>query len=1482
MAQQGVVTKIYQLKTLGFQERHKEFQTLSDDLTKIKKTLLDLKGQKFNITDVKELQEVNEKIKEASIRQAELTLKIKEQINARKVDQIARQAEIQQKREEQKTNQALAGSYSALYKEYRELYNLVKNTPQGSPVTFRNQTLQFDEAIHKLKQLATAEQDFRRQFAQDGLLVAEYTSGIVQAFKRMGLDDLIGGQVTKANERLKELNTQFNSLQQELSETRVSGEGSLENIERQLIENRKEAISLTQSVDVLKKELQGTGDVGTRLTNGLRQGFASLKGQVTSFALQFVGIQAAFSRLTSEVSEGFADAKQIEGVEAAFARLNRPELLENLRASTRGTVSDLELMKQAVQASNFQIPMEQLGSLLDFARRRAKETGQEVDYLVQSIITGIGRKSPLILDNLGISAVRLRENLKNVGEESATVGDVAAAVAKIIQEENAKAGAEIDTNSERIAQNEAKWKNIRIELTSQLLPALVTLGSIFIGLITNLPIFLSLMAVLAAGWAIQNSQLVILNAQMFLLNARILLNYAAIGLLSAASVAYNAVLFLLNGGLKIVTVALRAFGIAVTSSTGPLGIILTIVALLGTALLGLSKALGSSVDSFRKSNAELRMSAEIYKRMNEATSQTVSQIQTLTKVAKDNNVSLAGRKKALDDLIAIAPEYLKGLTLENLNTAEGTKLLGDYVKALREKASLQAAMAVRDEKLREDARLNTLELNLERKISTGEATDLEDLTEEEQAYLSKARKEFAFTTSVADVFRGTSAAKEALKAIREQRGLIGQELEATDRLISDKYNQQGQAIAEGPKVNNEVDIAKLKADIEALDKQINEFKGSNADLQKLIAERRKLQEQLDKLLGNNQSSTKTQKLKDSDPFRIIDAKRDKELAVEEKRKLQSEISESQYLKNILKINQDAIDEKMDIIKGSSTEELKVRAQLQLERVKLENDTNDRLRAIAQKQFDDLIKDLEAQRDNLIRDANENAELVAETPGATETQKAQARLDADKKILQAQEIFAGQLDLLEQQIGFTSLQNTLDAANAVREAKRAALLSDKELSEASLEDLKALGEKSIAEFKAIIATQRANIQGSDMGPRSKARALENLDREEDTGILTRDVANMQIELRVYERLLKSKLITGKVYYDFIAELKQKEEELSAALGESADQALIKVRSAGELIQSGIGDLFNIGEGTALDDAVGQALSESYNLAADAMNNYYDAEAARIEQSKELMIEKLELERDQALSRAQNKAEEESIEKQFQAKKKAAEREAFEKNKDLKKKEAKIAFLMELANIWMTAMQLGPIAGPIMGAILSGLATARYMMNVNQINAMKYEYGGVPTRGGKFGGQPHSRGGTPFGFKGQSFEAEVDELAIIRTKNAPKNRTYSLSGTQTQIASMLNQIGGGVAFEPGGLLNKFEFGGNLGETLQAPVFTPSVSNTLVNAGSGITKDDLNEFYSKMENIATEQSRRIDRLQVVQSTETVTRAQQKQVKQSEVGTL
>ena len=163
------------------------------------------------------------------------------------------------------------------------------------------------------------------------------------------------------------------------------------------------------------------------------------------------------------VQQGVEMAKAGEGIRIAFERLGRGDILDGLREATHGTVTDLELMKAAVKFNDFKLPVEELGTMLAFAQQKAKDTGQSVDYMVDSIVTGLGRKSLMILDNLGLSATEVKEKMKETG-------DMTKAVGAIIREQMAKSGDYVETAADRAAQANVSLQNKMEELGRKFAP----------------------------------------------------------------------------------------------------------------------------------------------------------------------------------------------------------------------------------------------------------------------------------------------------------------------------------------------------------------------------------------------------------------------------------------------------------------------------------------------------------------------------------------------------------------------------------------------------------------------------------------------------------------------------------------------------------------------------------------------------------------------------------------------------------------------------------------------------------------------------------------------------------------------------------------------------------------------------------------------------------------------------------------------------
>jgi hypothetical protein len=258
----------------------------------------------------------------------------------------------------------------------------------------------------------------------------------------------------------------------------------LSQVEKQLTDQERQSPigkALTESLNQLKqrtieakKELadldkQLTSQKAPATTGGIFSGLGSkMEGALAVFGGNLMTKAAgAVAQLGSEmadmVKQGVEMAKAGEGVRIAFERLGRGDILNGLREATHGTVTDLELMKAAVKFNDFKLPLDELGTMLAFAQQKAKDTGQSVDYMTESIVTGLGRKSLMILDNLGLSATEIRERMKETG-------DMTKAVGAIIRDQMKNAGDYVETAADRAAQANVSLQNKMEELGRKFAP----------------------------------------------------------------------------------------------------------------------------------------------------------------------------------------------------------------------------------------------------------------------------------------------------------------------------------------------------------------------------------------------------------------------------------------------------------------------------------------------------------------------------------------------------------------------------------------------------------------------------------------------------------------------------------------------------------------------------------------------------------------------------------------------------------------------------------------------------------------------------------------------------------------------------------------------------------------------------------------------------------------------------------------------------
>ena len=114
------------------------------------------------------------------------------------------------------------------------------------------------------------------------------------------------------------------------------------------------------------------------------------------------GLIAGFNALSTQGSKLINVSKAFENM-SKKAGLTTNALIK-FRNATNNTVSDVELMTKANNAMALGLVEsdEQFADLLDTAQRLGAALGQDVTQSLDSLVTGMGRQSKLMLDNLGI------------------------------------------------------------------------------------------------------------------------------------------------------------------------------------------------------------------------------------------------------------------------------------------------------------------------------------------------------------------------------------------------------------------------------------------------------------------------------------------------------------------------------------------------------------------------------------------------------------------------------------------------------------------------------------------------------------------------------------------------------------------------------------------------------------------------------------------------------------------------------------------------------------------------------------------------------------------------------------------------------------------------------------------------------------------------------------------------------------------------
>ena len=562
-------------------------------------------------------------------------------------------------------------------------------------------TAKAQQEIHKLETQSAALRNENKQRLQQMIKLEASGKKETDAYKKLAATYKDTGKqirdlTSKIQDQTHKLDTNAMTMAQ-LRKQSKSLQKELDNVSKALNPKQYEALeSRLKTVNARMAELKQNAKNYKELAasdtfNNFFMGELAMKSLETG-----VGLFKKMSSAMSEViSEGIDMAESADGITHAFRALDQPGLLDNLRKATKGTVNDVELMKAAVKARDFNIPLEDLGKYLSFAQLKAQQTGQSLDYMVDSIVTGLGRKSPMILDNLGLSAAEISEKTKETG-------DFMKGVASIVEKNLAEAGETYISAADRAAQRTVELENAQLALGKSLLPLKEEFTDVY-GQI-------QLGAIKAIKYMVDHRDIILVLIKVVGLLTTTYLAYVAgqklaylwglrevaVKKLKAAAIAVENTLLelsalrhaVLNKTMKTSVALQKAFNVVLKLS--PWGLVLG----------GITLVVGAMLMFNRRTDAATVAQKKLKSIQEEATRKAEEErikIEMLTRRIHDNSLSLDERRSAISALQKIVPDYTAKLSNEGKVYDENTEALTRYLNKLKEKALLEGAQeAIKD------------------------------------------------------------------------------------------------------------------------------------------------------------------------------------------------------------------------------------------------------------------------------------------------------------------------------------------------------------------------------------------------------------------------------------------------------------------------------------------------------------------------------------------------------------------------------------------------------------------------------------------------------------------------------------------------------------------------------------------------------------------------------------------------------------------
>lgn len=470
------------------------------------------------------------------------------------------------------------------------------------------------------------------------------------------------------------------------------------------------------------------------------------------------------------------------------------------------------------------------------------------------------------------------------------------------------------------------------------------------------------------------------------------------------------------------------------------------VLLILTPIQLLAEGISDLFDRISFGKEKVKALNEVNTKANEIFSKQKTEALALVSVIRDKTSSHKEQEAALQKLIDQAPEYLRGLTLQNIETAEGTRILDTYIESLRSKAELESAGIVNIEKNKEVDNLRVLKEELSSLRKAGKVS-FDDLSEGLQKFLdnSTSAGRVKFTTSLFNLSINNSDLDQVGRNIDAAIKKASVTADASLSVYKDKFKK---SIAGLPASVKGI-IQNLRDELDKLNKELPTLL-TEKDIARNLAQQKRLQDELDRLLGKTKKEKKIRQDHLQDLKEILNNEF-KNYEIEQKRKIANYdrdlASDKVHFLDKIAILKEYYDANKELLEKQAQEEKRLALEkANAESQKLQEDKAGKSSAEIQR-IDENIAIIEG---------NLAEQLTTINIKLQDDLIALAQTTADKKVKISEDHLKTEKDFLDQQLEYEEYtakaieKIRLNIANSAKAAKDKELELFKELQEKKIQ------------------------------------------------------------------------------------------------------------------------------------------------------------------------------------------------------------------------------------------------------------------------------------------------------------------------------------------------------------------------------------------------------------------------------------------------